>query len=252
MSKEYINQQVYEQYVDATVALFMEHYAAALTDATMQTESTVRSCSEALDRRCMEMIRKECAKQRRKEFWKGTKKVLRSAAVILIAMLSLSSVLFMTVEAFRIPVINFFIEQGDGFWAITGRSEEAPVDPATADAFDPNDPLAGLLPEGYKLESTKGSTRDTNRYLYLNSNGNRVLFSMFSNGAFITIDSENAEVSENGLVAGCKYVFVLKNDLVQIAWIDEQTDISYILSTDTMDKESLLLIAEELMKKMSK
>ena len=112
MSKRSIDKQIYEQYVDATVALFMEHYAVALGDATMQTKAPELSCSETLDLRCMTAIRKECAKLRRKEAWKSTKRVLRSAAVLLIALLSLSSVLFMTVEAFRVPVINFFIEEG--------------------------------------------------------------------------------------------------------------------------------------------
>ena len=72
MGKRNIDKQVYEQYLDATVALFMEHYTAALTDAVLAEESDPATGSESMDRRCMEMIRKECAKQRRKEVWKGT------------------------------------------------------------------------------------------------------------------------------------------------------------------------------------
>lgn len=250
MSKEYINQQVYEQYVDATVALFMEHYAAALTDATMQTESTVRSCSEALDRRCMEMIRKECAKQRRKEFWKGTKKVLRSAAVILIAMLSLSSVLFMTVEAFRIPVINFFIEQGDGFWAITGRSEEAPVDPATADAFDPNDPLAGLLPEGYEVNDVWGDAANGQVVSYMNLAGKKIYIWLRPNPSHMTMDSEFAAVSKRCKVLGNEGAIVSKDGFAQLAWFCETDNTAYLLQANDLDENTLLYIAEQFMKKM--
>ena len=248
MSKRNIDKQVYEQYVDATVALFMEHYTAALTDRVLAEESGPATCPESLDRRCMEMIRKECAKQRRKEIYKGINKVLRSAAVILVALLSLSSILFMTVEAFRVPVINFFIEQGDGFWAITGKSEDEPVD----SAFDPNDPLAGLLPEGYKVVAKNGDLHKGLHIIYQALDGSRISFSVRADTIDITLDSENAEISKTCDVMEHKGIFVLKSNLSQLAWIDEVDCASYLLSSDAISESDLFSIAKQLIVRMEK
>lgn len=247
MSKRSIDKQVYDQYVDATVALFMEHYTAALTDTVLAEESSPATCSEGLERRCMEMIRKECAKQRRKEAWKGTKKVLRSAAVILVALLSLSSILFMTVEAFRVPVINFFIEQGDGFWVITGKSEDEPID----SAFDPNDPLAGLLPEGYKLDKVLGGFDNRLFAIYINQNGEKIRFTI-TRVSVITVDSEDAPVSKKHQIAGLAGVYVHKDGASQLAWVDKEKSMSYLLSGDAISESELLAIAEQLMEIIEK
>ena len=252
MSKRSIDKQVYEQYVDATVALFMEHYAVALGDATMQTKAPELSCSETLDLRCMTAIRKECAKLRRKEAWKSTKRVLCSAAVLLIALLSLSSVLFMTVEAFRVPVIYFFIEQGDGFWAITGKNDDDPIDPATSDGFDPNDPLAGLLPEGYTFSYAKQSINGSTTLTYKNANGDRLILLIRLGTSDLTIDREDAPISKKCKVAESDGVFVVKDGFTQLAWVNPEKSTSYLLNADALDEDTLVMIAEKLMQKMSK
>ena len=248
MSRRNIDKQVYEQYVDATVALFMEHYTAVLTDTILEKKSASVSCSETLDRRCMEAIRKESAKQRHREIWQGTKKVLRSAAVILVALLSLSSILFMTVEAFRVPVINFFIEQGDGFWVISGKSEDNSVN----SDFDPNDPLAGLLPEGYEVTATEGDTRNVKRYYYQNYNDEKITLWFLENIVDMTVDSEDASKSEKCYVAHYEGILVTKDGFVQLAWFDQLSQKSYLLSSNTLDGDALLRIAEQMMKKTTK
>lgn len=252
MSKRNIDKQVYEQYVDATVALFMEHYAAALGDATMQTQTPAQTCSEMLDLRCMTAIRKACAKRRTRAFWKGTKKVLSSAAIVLVALLSLSSLLFMTAEAFRVPVINFFIEQGDGFWAITGKSDEDPIDPATTDEFDPNDPLAGLLPEGYTFSYAKQSINGSTTLTYKNANGDRLILLIRLGISHLSIDREDASISQKCKVAEYEGVFVVKDGFAQLAWVNSEKSTSYLLNADALDEDILVMIAEKMMQKMSK
>lgn len=248
MSKRSIDKHVYEQYVDAAVALFMEHYTASLTDTVLAQECGPATYPESLDHRCMKAIRKECAKHQRMEIGKGAKKVFKSAAVILIALLSMSSILFMTVEAFRIPVINFFIEQGDGFWVITGKSED---ESANSD-FDPNDPLAGLLPEGYEVTATEGDKRNVKRYYYQNYNDGKITLWFLENIVDMTVDSEDASKSEKCYVAHYEGILVTKDGFVQLAWFDQLSQKSYLLSSNTLDGDALLRIAEQMMKKTTK
>ena len=253
MGKGKIDKQVYEQYMDATVALFMEHYAAALTDTVSHAESSAVPYPKKLDERCIGMIKKECARQRSRAFWKGAKRVLSSAAILLVALLSLSSILFMTVEAFRVPVINFFIEQGDGFWAITGQdnTQDAPEDSATRD-FDENDPLVGLIPEEYELINVRENSEKGQRAVYQAPSGAVICFAVYSNSSDITIDSANAVTSKKCVVAGCEGVYVSKDNSSQLAWINKGESTSYLLSADAVDENNLLSIAEQLMKKVTK
>lgn len=249
MGKHSIDKQVYEQYVDAAVALFMEHYAAALSEELEQTDSPVKACPEALDQRCMALIRKTCAKQRRQAFWAGTKKVLHSAAMLVMALLSLSSILFMTVEAFRVPVINYFIEQDDGFWAITGRKADDPVTPTTADAFDPDDPLAGLLPEGYALVDVKKGENGKSIATYKNGQGNRVFLWIRPNTSDVTVNSENASASRKCMIAGYDGVYVERDNMTQLVWVDKAENATYMLNADAMDEKQLIALAEKIFEK---
>lgn len=243
MNKKSIDKQVYEQYVDATVALFMEHYTAALADSVSQQEHISGVCSQEQDRRCMKAIRKECGKQRRKAIWKGTVQVLWGAAAVLVAMLSICSLLFLSVEAFRVPVINYYIEQGDGFWVITGNSaKDVPV----STAFDPADPLAGLLPEGYVLETVSGDVERILQAVYMNQNGERVEFS-FAHTSTFTVDSENYTVSRECTVDGCAGIYVSKGSISQLAWVDPERNTSYMLLSNTLPETELLTIAEKIM-----
>lgn len=251
MSKSSINKQVYEQYVDATAALFMEHYALALEDAVLAEKCALMPVSESLDRRCMDTIRKACAKQRRREILKGTGMLLKSAAVILVALLSLSSVLFMTVEAFRVPVINFFIEQGDGFWAITGKNADDPIDANTDREFDPNNPLAGLLPEGYELLFSNG-TEIQGRIVYQNEQGDK-LYYYSSNGSIdMTVDAEEARILKRTRISHFDCVLMSKGAFAQVVLVDTTEDTSYLLYADAMDEDTILLLATNLVNNLSK
>ena len=241
MKNKGINEQVYERYLDATAALFLEHYSAALADSA-EKELVSKNSTAELDRRCMALISKKCAALRHKAIWKGTKKVLRSAAMILIAILSLSSVLFVTVEAYRVPVINFFIEQGDGFWVITGEEEDIPVDVV----FDPDDPLAGAVPDGYVLNKVSGDASRVLRAVYTHENGGKIRLTI-AHSANITVDSENATASRECTVAGHAGVYVCKKGESQLAWVDAERNTSYLLLSDVLSEGELITIAEKMM-----
>ena len=63
----------YEKYVDASVALFMEHYSSALTEQVKRNVKTLDAVpiSEELDQKCKKLIRKECAKHKSRLFFKS-------------------------------------------------------------------------------------------------------------------------------------------------------------------------------------
>ena len=119
MNKRAVNKDVYENYIDASVALFMEYYSVVSLSDNVQAELDAANCDEIqfpaqLDDRCRQLIKNRTAHYRRKQYLKACWKGLKYAAACVMVALSLTSVLFMTVEAVRVPIINYYIEQYAG------------------------------------------------------------------------------------------------------------------------------------------
>lgn len=193
------NSEVYEQYVDATVALFMEQYSeASLSDEIHRElndpENQNVDFPETLDARCRQLIKKECSRYYRKQFMKTVTKGLRYVAIFAVATLSLFSLLFMTVDAIRIPIMNFYIEHFDGHWEIAGKDDS---DLFTDDAYiDVSDPLAGLIPKDYQLLVLEGESLSELTAIYENAKGNRIFFLSMPGTSWVSVDSEEAELSK--------------------------------------------------------
>ena len=238
----------YEKYVDASVALFMEHYSAALTEQVKQNIKTFDAVPvpEELDQKCRKLIRKECAKRKSKQFFKSLGKGLSYAAVLLIVLLSMSSALFMTVEAVRIPIINFYIEHGDGYWIITGDdgNNNDDVDNHGDIDFDEGDPLKGLIPGDYVLkryyELNNGATA-----MYVNSVGHTVVLMQVTSSSQLVVDTENAEYTKELRINDCNAVLV-KAEKMSLVWLEPQQSVMYTLVADSLDEEELITIAEVL------
>lgn len=237
------NGQLRQEYEDAVVAVFMEQYAAAL-DAGLKevlTESQQEEFPPALEKRCTERIRKERAKQKRKAFSKAFLRACRRAAVVFLVLLGLFSFLFMTVEAFRIPIMNFFLERTDRFTLLSGKklSENTPGE------FDPEDPLGNIIPEEYALVSLEGSIEGGMLIaLYSNDKGASFYFSMMPSHGTMQVDTEDACVSWTD-VQGHDAMVTVENEMVQINWLHASLETIFSLVTINVSEDMALFYAEE-------
>ena len=243
----------YEKYVDASVALFMEHYSAALTEQVKQNIKSfdAEQVPEELDQKCRKIIRKECAKRKSRLFFKGLGKGLSYVAILMVIVLSMSSVLFMTVEAVRIPIINFYIEHGDGYWTITGDGGNSDRTGENAGVvFDERDPLNGIIPAEYSLERffelANGSTA-----IYINGKGDMITLMETASSTQIKIDTENADYTKELSVCGCA-ALIVKTEKMSLAWLDSNEMAMYTIMADALSEEELIAIAEILILKYSK
>lgn len=248
MNKHTIDKDVYENYIDATVALFMEYYSVASLPHDIQSEFDVKKCEEIsfpsdLDDRCRSLIKKELARYRRKQHLKNLAKTLKYTAACFIALLSLSSFLFVTVEAFRIPIINYYIEQNNGHWEI---SSDTPTTPYIDDTLDLKDPLVNLLPNDYQLIVQDGDSFGEMNAIYENSDGKRFCFSSVSGDNWIAIDSENAEISQQHQLCGFDAITVVKDGVVSLTWIDTDLNVVFTMLADDMTESEVSTIGEHL------
>ena len=84
---------------------------------------------------------------------------------------------------------------------------------------------------------------------YKNEHGNRIFLWIRPNASDVTVNSENASTSRKCMVAGYAGVYVERDNMAQLAWVDEAENASYMLNADAVDENQLLAIAEKFIEK---
>ncbi len=251
MDKRKIDQDVYERYVDASVALFMECYCATLSEDIRRQVDQVQADDlafpAALDVRCRSAIKKEYAVRKRKQSLKSIAKGLRYAASFAVVLLALASVLFISVEAIRVPIINYYIAQSDQYVEFTSRQQEAPDGLANINA---EDPLAGLLPEGYELIELENKLPRSIQAIYKSSDTSSIMFSMYPSNSVVRVDSENTQIVKEIQICGYNGLLVIKDGRTTVAWGYENDAKTIMLTSLELSETELVNLAECFMQKI--
>lgn len=237
MSAHRNRQEIYDRYADAATELIMDQYAEALSESARAEEQ--EPVPEALDEKCQKLIRSRLRKQHLHFFSKKLYRITRAAAVLVLCLLGVFAVLFTTVEAIRVPVINFFIEQKDGYLEFTaqegvysGKIEEEISD----------DPLRAYLPKDYVLKRSERNSLGGIYVLYENASRRFVSFSVHTPTSSIHVDNEGA-YTEYTKVLSHEAVLITK-DINQLIWRDPETGIVYHFASDALTGTELIALAE--------
>ena len=242
MERPNLSEAAREQLEEATVAVFMEQYAKAL-DAGI--EKTLEECEAEefppeLEKRCRALIEREYARSKKKKRRTFAVRVLQRAAVVVVALLSLSSVLFMTVEAFRLPVMNFFVEKTERYWQMTANPQEDTV----ISEYNPNDPLGDIITPDFVLSKLSGSV-ETGDLLAKYSDGDKAsitLLAQYSLGN-LQVDGENAVVTD-AKVAGHDAHLYIEENIIRLAWLDEKVSRAFSIYAVNVSEETVAYLAE--------
>lgn len=245
MDKTPINEEIYEQYVEAATALVMEQYTVAMREKLLSAEEDVEAVTvpKELNTRCRKLMKRKLAKQRRKRAGKILLRFSGVAAAVIIALFGIGGILFTTVDAVRQPIMNLFIEQRKGYVAITtaGQSDLASTDISEIT-------LAGLVPDGYKLYIYNVSYGDNIDALYRNPQGERLSISVSpDNNTAIHIDTEGAASIEITKIQSFDALLVEKNGY-QLVWLDTESHLLFHIHAFALSKEEVIELAENIEK----
>ncbi len=148
-------------------------------------------------------------KVKRRSFYRHAGKVLMRAAIVLIAVIAVSTTLVLTVDAFRIPALEFFSKAEDNALSVIVKDGSGIYDSYS-------ESLSGLylpeyIPEGYAVDTVEriGSMYSA---CYKNATGDYIIFQNLIEGSVAQIDNEDAaieEVTVNGEVTQ----FYMKNHM---------------------------------------
>ena len=246
MDNRKINQDVYDRYVDASVALFMEYYCAALSDDIHRKMDQMQAADfafpESLDIRCKRAIKKEYAIRKRKQFMKSAAKGLRYMAIFAVALLALSSALFISVEAVREPIINYYISLNDEYLEI-GQSSN--VQSSKPQSINWNDPLVGLVPEGYTLSLLDDKKPGTVTAIYDHEVSGSIFFTFDTIDTIKQIDADHAQEVQEIQIAENNGVLIVKDGIVTIAWGNDTLNKSISITASALTAEDVITIAEQ-------
>lgn len=239
MDKPSRSEELREQYVDSAAALFMDRYAAVLLEDIAAEPVPDVEIPEALDKKCRHLIRKALAKKQRRFLGRTALRAVRAAAVAVVLLFGLAGILFTTVEAIRVPIINFFLAQKEGYLEITG-SEAAS---GTPDFAEKNARLAALLPEGYTLTAQEISGTGNASAVYENQAGNSIVFSAHSYRGTLRFDTEDA-VSVEKITVGTREAVLVEKNGYRLQWLEENA--LYQLTSDALRREEMIDLADQL------
>lgn len=253
-----MEKDIYEQYVDATIAVFMEEYSDAETEYLLKKckeEPLNEEFPEELDIKCKELMRKSFAKKKRQKALKASKRILQRVAVFVLVSTSAFSVLFLTVEAVRTPIINFYLENYSDHSVVTIRGDDNDQSAQsmerktefTEEFLIYNDMLENSLPSSYQFEM---DSIDDDKYGFImyrdRISGADVCFEIRNSSGNMKIDTENCDYYEEIMIGSQQGLYIEKEGRKTILWIDSKTEAICSLIADDMDKNLLISLGQKM------
>lgn len=235
--------ELLDQYDDVTFALLMDEYAeeegARLRKEFEEAQAAgeVTDTSDALDEKCLQMIHRDYAKKRGKDNVRKIIRMTSKVAVAVMVFLGLMTTTVMSVDAFRIPALNFILEHFDEYSSLTFSDVTQPQKHSTAELFD------CLLPDDY-IEISSTITENVTMVVYQNSVGNMAQLYVTPAGGEVKIDTEDALYSEIEL-AEYKAI-LLEEEGYQVMWTVPEDGLLFTVQSDGLTKEAVLDICYQL------
>ncbi len=241
------------RFADAGLALLMD--LSAESDGNMLWEEyCVSNCvmSPELDNQCRHQIQKAVRRSKRHSRAMGFLKTASQLAASLAVILFLTVSLITSVEAIRIPVLNFILKHSPRATAILFQSSSAPSQTQLEE-------LCSILkysaPEEYALEIER-IYRDeytvpptvTSVFMAFQDE-NEALLSIHvspAEGSW-SVDTEDAIVTQMTL-EGQRAILIEKPPSMQVLWINETQHLVYHVTASSMEKTDFMQYATSLAK----
>ena len=224
MDNQHTKQDVYEAYVDASVALLMQRYCDILDENIAGTDGSSAegdgaAFPKALYDRCTSLIKRSMKRRKFRQAMRYAGKTAFSLCCAVIVSVALLSVLFITVDAVRVPIISYFISKSDNNY-LEIRPSRSAVDETKS--FDPADPLDGLITDEYILLTQEVVSEFDFYALYEGTDNSQVYVKARPLSVAAGIDLEGADSVEEFYLYNCATTLVTEGADTRIMIVDEE------------------------------
>lgn len=227
-----------EYVADKTIEAMLETSASDIEDKMVDDllegfEGQVHDFSQKHN----EVMRRLFKEEQKSQLYQRMRTYSRRAAVILVAVITLSAVAISSVSALRVRFMNFILERTQYDTDIK-FTDNTPGD----DNYKFGEFTLEYVPEGFELK--KNEPLRNHIYLVFEKNQEFFNFTTMDIGSSLSIDTEDANVKE--LTINGREALYSENDNIHIlVWHDDET--AYIL-TGNISESEFVKIAENIKK----
>lgn len=247
-----MDNEIQDKYVDAVIAMLMDEYADAEAEVILQQCKKAvpeEDVPEELDRKCQALIRKKFRQRKHQQNLRMMQSVSKKAAAFATVLFGILSFLFLTVDAVRTPIINFYLKSmGNHSVLVMGQPDEQPtLKPSTGEPADLLiNGLTEVLPDGYTL--TEGSIDEDGfgSICFINEDQSEICFNVIRGSSIFAVDTEDCDLCKGLSGAGIEGYYIEKGDRKTVVWMNNTQERLFTLVSRTLDEKSLLDIAYRL------
>lgn len=231
-----------EQYEEAWFDLMLDQYAEEEGNRLLEEyrQAAPATVSPELDRKCREAAQKVFKYHDRKLSLRSTARRAGRAAVICLVTLGLCATMVMSVDAMRIPTLEFFTKQYEKFTTITKPND--PQWPIPENMLNDGSPLAGVIPNTFELLNNNEAPNGTILVSYKGPDAQFISFSRSTLNGTLNLDTEGAQCKPTKVLDFDGQV-VIKGEKITIYWIDPVQEYTFRISTQNMTEEETLAFA---------
>ena len=239
-----MNTKLQEAYEDALLEQAMHEYmeeegARLLEESRRLNEDPDFELPEGFDERCQRTINRAFRKKRMAAAGKAAMKMGKVAAIFVAVICVMSTFAFITVEGFRVEVLNLVMEEQADHTDLTF----VPESQSTVDSQITI--IASWLPEGYEEELCEifegGAIAQ-----YANNLDDQIYVYIHGVASGQSIDTESVDYTKDIYINGNKGVCIMKDGMISIYWADEIKGITISVHSYALAEDILLKFSENL------
>lgn len=237
-------EQLMDEYEEAALKLLMDEYAEIDGERLLreyeeaEKEGTVSDVPKDLDRKCKQIIQDSFAEQNRQKRFRKTAQFLGKVAIFICVLLGIATTTVLSVDALKVPVLNYFLKYSDRYTAITLNEENEKIN---IELENIKECLNYYIPEEYELIAENVSNHNTVKLVYQNAENHNISLMVTSDLGQVFIDTENIEAQRITL-NGEDALWVEKEGF-QVLWSSSIKELSYNLYADALDEDIFWEIA---------
>ena len=229
-------EKLLEEYEEITMELLMDEYAEAEGEAlwkefqASEEKGEVPDIPDDLDQKCRNTIRSATAKINRRAHFAHGLRTLSRVAVFVLVLFGISTTLVLSVDALRIPVLNFFLRSSERYTVVALDEKNQSIQKE----FENIRSGIGLfIPDSYDLVAGNISEHGSMQLVYQDENEGVITLSVKPASGQLVMDTETVDM-QRIKINEMDALFVEK-DGFHVVWMNPEKGLSYDLFAKTLD-----------------
>lgn len=231
MMKDERRQRLLDQYEDATLQLLMDEYAEAEGERLLkefeeaERRGEVEDIPEELDQKCRQIIHRSFTAKKRKDRAASIGKMLGKVAVVVLLLTGFSTTIVLSVEAFRIPILNYLIKHDTRFSSLlfTDEDENEGVHPLE------DIEIKDCVPKDFTLYNHTFDDDGTSHFYYKDSSSNYISILVSPSTGMLNYDAE--DLNQLPMQVNDHEAIFISGEILRIIWLDAERNCVFDVST---------------------